>query len=164
MNKYFSVFSILCLLIFPGCSVKPLYDSAQNKKEGMHEIYVDVISERDGQKLRTYLRDTMSDMNFVFPKKYILTIKLSSDENQFVFTRDGNASREICSYNAEITLKDTKQNIILWKNISSSAEHNVSHTQGTITLSLYGRNNEALIKDLGDKIIENLKVYLSIEN
>ncbi len=58
------------------------------------------------------------------------------------------------------TIDDSSKKVVLHKIVESSTEYNVSHTQGTIMLSLYGRNSDALIKELGDKIIENLRMNL----
>ena len=153
------------LLIFPaffliGCTdIRPLYDTPANKS-GLYEIEVNTIAERDGQKLRAYLQDTMKDIGLLFPKPYTMSIKLSGKEKQFAFTQDGNASREVFSYTADVTLIDSSKKVVLHKIVESSTEYNVSHTQGTIMLSLYGRNSDALIKELGDKIIENLRMNL----
>ena len=102
----------------------------------------------------------MKDIGLLFPKPYTMSIKLSGKEKQFAFTQDGNASREVFSYTADVTLIDSSKKVVLHKIVESSTEYNVSHTQGTIMLSLYGRNSDALIKELGDKIIENLRMNL----
>ena len=152
------------MLFLSACSnIRPLYDDDYRAK-GAGKIEIDVIAERDGQKLRTYLQDKLEDMALPFEKKHILSIKLESSEKQFAFTKDGNASREIFSYSADVALKNSERQTVWQREISVSTEYNVSHTQGSITLSLYGRNNDALIRELGDKIIENLRMYQEIEN
>ena len=145
-------------LFLSACSnIRPLYDDDYRAKG---KIEIDVIAERDGQKLRTYLQDKLEDMALPFEKKHILSIKLESDEKQFAFTKDGNASREIFSYSADVALKNSERQVVWQREIYVSTEYNVSHTQGSITLSLYGRNNDTLIRELGDK----LRMYQEIEN
>ena len=161
MQKY----AILGFAFFlSSCSdIRPLYDDDYRAK-GAGDIEIDVIAERDGQKLRTYLQDKLSDMSLPFEKKHILSIKLENEEKQFAFSKDGNASREIFSYTADVALKNSDRQTVWQRKVSVSTEYNVSHTQGSITLSLYGRNKDALIRELGDRIIENLRMYQEIEN
>jgi hypothetical protein len=144
---------------------------------------VDVIAERDGQKLRSYLVDTFNDMNFI-NKKCRLTIKLHQYEKPFAISNDGTAKRVSLIYVAAVTLQDRDggnggsrgnngggnssggggNNIIMKKDISVSTSYNIAHSHGEVTLSLYGRHNDALIKELCHRIVENVRMALANEN
>ena len=46
------------------------------------------------------------------------------------------------------------------KNISVSTTYNIARAQGEVMLSLYGRINSALLKELARRIVENIKMNL----
>ncbi|GHT97643.1 hypothetical protein FACS1894126_2080 [Alphaproteobacteria bacterium] len=126
-------------------------------------IDVDVIAEREGQKLRSYLLDTLRDIKISqksVDKHFRLKITLTSSEKKYAFSTDGNAKRILFSYVAHTQLLDENKNVLMNRDIYVSTGYNISHPHGEISLSIYGRNNEALIKELGYKILENVKMCL----
>jgi hypothetical protein len=150
------------ILFVGGCSVSPLYNcDTTRSKTG--DIYVDVIAEREGQKLRSHLVDAFRDIKFA-KKKYRLIVKLSGIERQFAISSDGNAKRVLFVYNANVMLQNSDRTILMNRNISASTVYNISHAHGEVTLSLYGRHNDALLKELTIRIVENIKMVLSNEN
>jgi hypothetical protein len=149
-----------------GCSVRPLYQTSHETTGGTAGIDIDIIAEREGQKLRMYLVDTLRDIS-ISPKlahRHLrLKIDLSSSEKQYAFSTDGNAKRVKFSYVAHVLLSNENRKNLLDRKISVSVGYNISHSQGEISLSIYGRNNETLLKELANKILENLKMVLENE-
>jgi hypothetical protein len=96
--------------------------------------------------------------------KYRLTIGLSYTEKPFAYTTDGNAKRVQICYVADVILRDEKRIIIFRQPVSVYSNADISTDTGSVLLSLYGRNNIALLKELSVRIIENLKVFLSHES
>jgi hypothetical protein len=151
--------------------VKPLYDGAPLSYSevrgtdaiGAGNIYVDVIAERAGQKLRSHLVDALRDIKFV-RKKYRLGIILDQKEKPFAFSADGNAKRVFFIYSANVVLTNEEGKKLSERNISASTSYNIAHTQGEVGVSLYGRYNDALLKELSCRIIENIKTVLINEN
>lgn len=153
-------YKFLVLLFCVGCSVQPLYDT-DNKNVGM--IDVDVIAEREGQKLREYLRSDFRDLQFV-KQRYVLSTTMAVTEKPFAIADDGNAKRVLISYTANIVLKDENRNPIYKKSVSVSVSSNISSAQGEVVLSMYGRNNSAALKELSRRITENIRMFLLNES
>jgi hypothetical protein len=146
--------------------VKPLYDEAPlsySEKTGTGNIYVEVIAERAGQKLRSHLIDAFWDIKFV-RKKYKLKTILEQKEKPFAFSADGNAKRVFFICSANVILTDEEGKKLSEKNITASTSYNISHAQGEVGVSLYGRYNDALLKELSYRIVENIRAILINEN
>ncbi|MDR2645605.1 MAG: hypothetical protein LBC04_00240 [Holosporaceae bacterium] len=154
------MYRALIFLLCIGCSARPLY---QNGSDGAQNIDVDIIAERDGQKLRGMILDSLRDVA-ITNGKYRLTVGLSYTEKPFAYTTDGNARRVQICYVADVILRDEKKKIIFRQPVSVYANANISTDAGSILLSLHGRNNSALLKELSVRIIESLKVFLSHES
>jgi hypothetical protein len=122
-----------------------------------------VIAERDGQKLRGFILDALRDLRFA-KKKYRLTITMAYSEKPFAYSSDGNAKRLQLLYTANVLLRDGSGREIFSQPISVHAGSNISDACGEVTLILYGRNNSALLKELSNRIIENIKVFLIHES
>ncbi len=153
-------YKFLVFLFCIGCTVRPLYN-VDDKNVGM--IDVEVIAEREGQKLREYLRSDFRDLQFV-KQRYVLSTTMSVTEKPFAFADDGNAKRVLISYTANIVLKDENRNPIFKKAVSVSMSSNISSAQGEVVLSLYGRNNAAALRELSRRITENIRMFLLNEN
>lgn len=144
-----------------GCSVEPLYkDESQSV---FSDIDVDIIAERDGQKLRSHLMDAFRDIRFS-KKKCRLSVNLVGYERAFAISNDGAAKRTLFTYDAHVTLRDNTSKVIFKRKISTSTSYNIANSHGEVTLSLYGRHNDALIKSLCARIVENIKMSLSHES
>lgn len=151
--------AIFLALFISGCSVRPLYDDATSCNEKPSSIKIDVIANRDGQKLRSYLLDYLRDLNFT-DQKLRLTVALSTVEKSFALNGTGVAHRLLSTSTAKVILKNENKKIIMDKNISISTTYNIAHAQGEVMLSLYGRMNSALLKELARRIVENIRMNL----
>ena len=155
-----SRYLLLSLFFFAGCSVRPLYDTEHWSSEVQHgNISVDIIAERDGQKLRSYLIDTFRDIRFA-KKKYRLTMTLKNTEREFAIARDGNAKRTLFTYTAHIVLFDEDGKTIIKRDIAASTSYNIEHSHDEIVLSLFGRHNDHLLKELAHRIVESVRMVL----
>ncbi|MDR2107774.1 MAG: hypothetical protein LBO73_04655 [Holosporaceae bacterium] len=122
-----------------------------------------MIAERDGQKLRNFITDSVRDLGLA-QKHYRLTIKPIYSEKPFAMSSDGNATRIMISYVADVTLRNEKGEVIFNRPISIFTGSNIANAQGEVILSMYGRNNSVLLKELSDRIIESVRMFLSDEN
>ena len=149
----------------------PLYDSptplnksigAQAEKAG---VYVDVIAERDGQKLYGYLCDLIRDLDLWGDRApYRLTVSLSKNEVPYALDDGGNAQRLRVTFIAKVVLRDKQAAVILDTPITASITRNIASASGDILMSMYGSNNDSLIKELAFRIIENVKISLTKAN
>jgi hypothetical protein len=126
-------------------------------------IDVDVIAERDGQKLRRFILDALRNLRLA-KKGYRLTITLDFSEKPFAHSSDGNAKRLRLSYRADVILKDEKGKEIFSQPISVHTGVNIAGAHREVILALYGRNNNALLRELSSRIVENIRVFLISEN
>jgi hypothetical protein len=161
-----AVVFLLCV----GCSVKPLYDdykvegcSSCAGSRGNPNIEVDVISERSGQELRGFIQDSLRDLDFA-GRKYRLKIELTYVEKPFAYATDGTAKRIRSTYSADVVLKDEKGAVVFQRTVSVSFGSNVANAQGEVILSLYGRNNKAALRELAERIVESVKVFMTHES
>lgn len=154
---YKTLFFLLCT----GCLIRPLYDSSPASGGGA--VFVESISEREGQVLREYLQSGLDSLN-VSKHRYVLSVDLNISEKAFAVAEDGNARRVFVIYSAHIDLKDENYDSVLKRTVTSTTSNNVSSAQGEVFLSLYGRNSNAVLKELSARIIENIKAFLLNEN
>jgi hypothetical protein len=124
---------------------------------------VDVIAERDGQKLRGFILDALRDLRFT-KNRYRLTITLAYNENTYAYSPDGNANRLQILYIANVILRDARGNEIFSQPISTHTNVNIADGHGEVLLALYGRNNSILLRELSNRIIQNIRVFLKNEN
>jgi hypothetical protein len=130
---------------------------------GTPDIQVDVIAERDGQRLRGFILDALRDLRFV-KNRYRMTITLSYSEKPFAYSSDGNAKRLQLLYVANVILRDANGIEIFSRSISVHTNGNIAGAHGEIVLALYGRNNSALLRELSNRIVENIRVFLKSES
>ena len=147
------------LLFLAGCSVRPLYEDATTSNGEQSAIKVDVIPNRDGQKLRSYLLDYLRDVQFT-QEKMRLSTSLGLYEKSFALDSSGYSHRLLSTYTAHITLRNSDRKVIMNKTISVSTQYNIAQTQGEMMLSLYGRNNSGMLKELAHRIVENIRMTL----
>jgi hypothetical protein len=124
---------------------------------------IDVIAERDGQKLRGFIADAARDLG-VSRRRCRLTVKLTYSEKPFAMSAAGTATRVMISYVADVTLKGDGGQVIFSRPISVSAGSNIADARGEVILAMYGRNNSALLKELSDRIMENVRMFLADES
>lgn len=171
MLNAFSLFRVLSTVILgatflSGCSVQPLYDddgvvkewgnNRKNRAEGYCNISIAPIPNRDGQKLCSYLRDYMRNIS---SSKMHLNVDLTLKEKSFALDSVGGAHRILATYIAKVTLiRDSDKKSILDRTFSVSNTYNIARAQGEVMLSLYGRNDFVLLKELAKRITEGVKL------
>jgi hypothetical protein len=163
-----TVMILLCCILFSGCSVEPLYDKRNDSNDLLQVrdscIEVDIIAERDGQKLRNFLMDSLRDLNLT-EKKYRLIIRLSDEEKAFAFATDGNAKRLRLSYIANVALVNQIGKEVFSQSVTVSSNSNIANAHGEVLLSLYRRNSTPLLKELSARIVESVRIaLLSLES
>lgn len=177
MTGLFSAFSSFIFVVvmgatISGCTVRPLYDDDElsvnlesNSKSKNNtnstdygNIAISPIPNRDGQKLRSYLRDHLRNVR---SSKMYLKVDLDLKEKSFALDSSGGAHRILATYNAHVILSqyDNKKNV-MERTFSVSNTYNIARAQGEVMLSLYGRNDFVLLKELARRICEGIKMSL----
>jgi hypothetical protein len=126
-------------------------------------VDVDIITERDGQKLRSHLLDAFRDMriNAGSNRRLRLKISLAISEKPYSLSSNGGFDKVLLSHTALVLLEDENHNIIINnREFTVSLSCDVSSIHGEVSLAAYGRNNEHVTKELCQRIIEALKVAI----
>jgi hypothetical protein len=158
---YKKISFLFLFLLCVGCSVTPLYDCCKSSE--LQNIEVDVIANREGQKLRGFILGLLRDLP-ISKKKYRLSVNLTYSEKLFAFSNDGNAKRVRQSYTADVVLKNENREVIFKRDVSIHSSSNIASAHGEVMLSLYGRNSNTLMKELSHRIVESIKVFLIDES
>lgn len=169
-----TLFATICgaaLLLMPGCTVRPLYydgeedtakrGAAKRSDEDYGNISIASIPNRDGQKLRSYLRDYLRNVRS--PKMH-LKVDLELKEKSFALDSKGGAHRILATYIAKATLtKDSDHSIVFERTFTASNTYNIARAQGEVMLSLYGRNDFVLLKELARRVGEGIKISVVLQ-
>lgn len=163
-----NLFWVVCgaaLLLLSGCAVRPLYYDGEEgiTQKGSGKDYGNIsvasIPNRDGQKLRSYLRDYLRNVRS--PKMH-LKIDLELKEKSFALDSAGGAHRILATYIAKATLtRDSDKKVVLERTFTASNTYNIARAQGEVILSLYGRNDFVLLKELAKRVGEQVSIELS---
>lgn len=145
-------------LLCCGCSVRPLHEF-RTESEYQNNIYVDVISGKNGQMLRGYLLDLIRDLD-ISNEKYVLSVNLKENRIPYALADDCNAQRLKINLVANVVLKNLEGKSVVTTSVSGSTTRNIANAQGDVLLSMYDGVNGAVLKDLAFRIVENLKVAL----
>lgn len=154
-------YKTLALLLCTGCTIQPLYETkteSQVQTNGSN-IFVEVISGKNGQVLRGYLQDLIRDLN-VTDKPYTLSVSLDEKYVPYALTNEGYAQRLKINLTATVKLKDSNQKELVTLTVYESSSRNMSNSQEDILLLMYDKANALALKKLAFRIIENLKVVL----
>lgn len=107
IKSLISLSSLVFLATLCGCGFEPLY--APKHKETvlaqLEHVKVDVIANRSGQILRTFLLDTMTEESHG-DNRYILRVKLNESIRKLGFRRDGTSRHEEILIKATFQLED----------------------------------------------------------
>ena len=167
------LYRFLILFLCCGCSIRPLYDTSQNSRKakaenfeyGKSNIHLNMIAERYGQKLYGYLADLIRDLELRGTRgPYRLAINLSKNDVPYALDSGGDAQRLRVIFTAKVILRDRDGTIMLDTPITASITRNTASVSGDVLLSMYGSANDAPIKELALRIIENIKVVLQNED
>ena len=152
-----------CMCVFcTGCSIQPLYDNSLEYSSGS-SISVDMIPNRNGQKLYGFLQDYVRDIN-IADKSYRLNVQLIEQSQPYALADDGNNQRLKITYIANITLKDYFGNVVFQGPVKTSSSKNILSAQGDVLLNIYEANADIPLKDLALRIIEQIKVAIKYES
>lgn len=100
------IFSIL----LSGCGFQPLYPVDQKRDIG---VYVDPIQDREGQILRHHLQTLFSEKTKKSESPYVLTVSLTTHEEELGFRRDETSRRTRITLTAQYVLKNRETEEVL---------------------------------------------------
>ncbi len=88
---------VLTCSVLAGCGFHSLYGGAEATQfdETLASVAVNPISERIGQRVANSLRDALNPTGEKIPKRYTLTVMLTTAKGDVATRKDGTASRQI---------------------------------------------------------------------
>lgn len=81
-----------------GCGFHPLYGQSDESGEfdaNLASVSITPITERIGQIVANSLRDSFNPIGAKVPRRYVLTVVLSTSVGDYAIRKDGTASREL---------------------------------------------------------------------
>lgn len=152
------LYKALILLLCSGCSVQPLYE-LKTENNVQSNIFVEVIAGKSGQILRGYLQDSIRDLD-ITNEEYTLAVDLKEQYTPYALTNEGYSQRLKTTLTANVTLKDSNNDEVIQLSLTESSSRNIANSQGDILLLMYDKANTLALKNLANRIVENLKVAL----
>lgn len=158
------------LFVLNNCGLRPVYysgDSKNDAKEGMQHVRVEMIEERPGQILYTYLVSSLAYDHETeakaIPKTISLKIELKESIESLGMKKDGTSSRERISLFANCSLIDLKSGRQLASFKSrSTLNYNLVSQQFSI-LAAKEHNRKKALKTLSADILNRVSLYLKTE-
>jgi len=174
MQKIFIIFSLFCLA---ACGFHPLYakkksmqvDFDGNKTvnytsyadEQLALTFVEPVSNKMGQLLRSNIRDMINPKGTPSEAKYSLTVEVNMvNETEQGIQSDNIATRKTRFFEAKYTLKDETKKEIISGNAKTEASYNLLSSPYASVIALEDAEKDAaaaLANDIGLR----LRVYFS---
>ena len=154
---------VLIASLLAGCGYHPLYgdhtDSASSAE--LANIYVAGIPNREGQILRNYLIERLSDNAQPGYPTHTLTISLRIQSTGIALSRDNTTSRTNITATANFVLVDSAANRPVLKGVSrATTSYDVLLSDYATLVSREDAENRTL-REVSDDLRTRLAVYLS---
>ncbi|MBU6235629.1 MAG: hypothetical protein KGQ41_07270 [Alphaproteobacteria bacterium] len=156
-------------LTLAACGFTPVYGTYSQNAEvskSLDGVYIDVIPDRTGQKLRNLLIDRMvaDGRNAAVDSPYHLRVSgLTESIYGIGIAKDDTATRSQIRINAVMTLTDTRtpeSKVAISRQLSAVASFNTLASQYTTLVTEEDARNQA-IQELATNIVTQLELYFS---
>ena len=157
---------LFSLLLLTACGFTPVYGTQgtaneANIVEGLTQVDIAIIPNREGQFLRNALIDRFYKNGIPDTPRYILRINPIGEQNyDFDITIESEATRRQLRLNTRMTLVDTQsKKTVLTRNLLSIASYNVLQSEFSTIVTEQAARDDAL-NDLARQIELQTKLYL----
>ncbi len=156
----------MLLALVPGigaCGFRPLYDQrpAAAVPAVLAAVQVDVIADRDGQKLHNFLLDRLNPKGPAANPLYGLRVILTTDRPTLALRRDETATRVNLTLTANYALRDLRTAKVLFEGRSRATNsYNILQSEFATLASLDDATTQAA-RELSDEIKIRLAIFLS---
>jgi LPS-assembly lipoprotein len=131
--------SFIALILLTACGFTPMYGSSGNTHQvqsALHEVYVDIIPDSEGQYLRNALIDRFHSAGTPQNPRYRLSVSpVSETRTELDVTETSDTTRAELRLNISMVLKDSSGQILGSRSLTSSASYNVLASQFTTRVS-----------------------------
>lgn len=159
----------LATLTLGACGLSPVYGTASQASAPvaakLDSVYVEIIPNRSGQKLRNLLIDRMAQNGMQSPATAAYTLKIPAVSESIYsvgIAKDSTATRSQISMSTTATLVDNRNGgkPLMVRTLTSVASFNQLASQYT-TLVTEEDAREQTTNDLASRIITQLELYFS---
>jgi LPS-assembly lipoprotein len=158
----FRLFLAVLVLVSPlaACGFEPLYARSERGSpvDDMASVRVDLIPNRSGQILRTYLRDGLNPNGAEVPQRYRLRIVIAEPRQELALQRNDTVARYGYGVSASYYLMDASGRGVFSGVSTLTTNYEVSDSQFATLSSLYDARDRAM-QLISDDIRNQLAVY-----
>lgn len=162
--SWFRTLVLLALAASVGaCGFRPLYDQRQAAAVPavLAAVQVDVIADRDGQKLHNFLLDRLNPKGPAATPLYRLRVTLTTDRRSLGLRKDETATRVNLTLTAKYLLRDLRTAKVLFEGRSRATNsYNILQSEFATLASLDDATTQAA-RELSDEIKARLAIFLS---
>ena len=153
-----AVVALLCPLA--ACGFEPLYARSERGSpvDDMAAVGVELIPNRSGQILRTYLRDGLNPNGVEVPQRYRLRVVIAEPRQELALQRNDTVARYGYGVSAGFVLVDTNGRGVFSGASSLTTNYEVSDSQFATLSSLYDARDRAM-QLISEDIRNQLAVY-----
>ena len=161
LRPFLTVLALLLVCPLAACGFEPLYgrsDSGVSPVEDLAAIQVELIANRSGQILRTYLRDGLNPNNIDVPQRYRLRVTIAEPRQDLALQRNDTVARYGYGVGAGFVLIDSAGRGLFSGSAALSTNYEVSDSQFATLSSLFDARDRAM-QQISDDIRNQLAVY-----
>lgn len=161
LRPFLTVLALLLVCPLAACGFEPLYArsaSGVSPVDDLAAIQVELIANRSGQILRTYLRDGLNPNNAEVPPRYRLRVTINEPRQDLALQRNDTVARYGYGVAAGFVLLDTTGRGLFSGAASLSTNYEVSDSQFATLSSLFDARDRAM-QQISDDIRNQLAVY-----
>ncbi len=162
--SWFRILVLLALVPSVGaCGFRPLYDQRQDAAvtADLAAIQINVIADREGQKLHNFLLDRLNSKGPAATPLYRLRVTLTTDRRSLALRKDETATRVNLTLTAKYLLRDLRTAKVLFEGRSRATNsYNILQSEFATLASLDDATTQAA-RELSDEIKTRLAIFLS---
>ncbi len=157
-----TVLGLIVALTLAGCGFQPIYtrqDTSANAAVELQKVQVNLIQDRNGQKLHNALLDRLNPRGRPTSPEYYLNVRLSMSKVNLGIQRDDTATRAKLTLVASYSLNDSEETI--FRGISRSVSgYNIVESDYATQSAEFDAIDRAL-RVISEDIRSRLAVFLS---
>lgn len=144
-----------------ACGYQPLYGQnagGEATQRHLASIHVKTIADRDGQRMRTALKQRLAPRARNLTKVYELNVTLNESVSELAVERNAFATRANLSLTANYSLTNQQREELLNAKVNTVASYNIL-TSDFATLAAKDDARKRAIEDLADTLRTRLAAY-----
>lgn len=150
------------ILVLAGCGFRPLYGNAPDQggvSEALHQVRIEIIPDRLGQKLRNFLLDRINPTGEPARPTHSLRVKTSVSRTDLGIERDETATRALLVLSVSYVLYNYADNRIVFNGLEKSTNSFNIVASDFATASAENDALDRAAREISDDIKNRLGLY-----